>query len=77
MRVGSLSATIFGFMGDAKSRGIIPPPTASCHRNDVIIHGPILARRVGHRLSNPLKNPPVLRSFAEGGKAEIRRPEKF
>jgi hypothetical protein len=38
-------------------RAFVPPPTAACHRYDVIIHGPILAWGVGHLLSNLKLNP--------------------
>jgi len=55
-----------GIHGGRQCRGIVPPSTGSCHRNDVIIHGPIFAWGVGHRLSNPLKNPKSESPKSEG-----------
>ena len=43
----------------------VSQPSSPDHRNEIIIHGLIVAWGVGQRLSNPLKNP----------KAEIRVPE--
>ena len=51
--------------GGCQCSGIVPSATAPAPRNEVIIHGPIFAWGVGHRLSNPLKIRPELKRLGK------------